>query len=68
MFGLLLTELCRSDGMEGNILESRSVGLEDGILLPLLLVLLFSSNEGVTLVGLRIFLSVLSRIRAHNSS
>ena len=61
LFGLLLAELCRSDGVEGNILESRSVGLEDVVLLPLLLVLLLRCNESVTLVGLRIVSSVLSK-------
>ena len=62
LFGLLLTKLCRGDGVEGNILESRSVGLEDVVLLPLLLVLLLGSNESITLVGLRIHSSVLSKI------
>ena len=38
--------------MEGDILERRSVRLEDSVLLPLLLVLLLGSDEGVTLVGL----------------
>ena len=72
LFGLLLAELCRSDGVEGNILESRSVGLEDVVLLPLLLVLLLGSDESITLVGLRIRWSVLSKTGrglsvAHNS-
>lgn len=49
--------------MEGNILEGRGVGLEDVVLLPLLLVLLLGSNEGVTLVGLRIGVSVLNKVR-----
>lgn len=62
MFGLLLAELGRSDGVERNILESRSIGLEDVVLLPLLLVLLLGSNEGVTLVRLRNVSSVLSKI------
>lgn len=62
LFGLLLAELGRSDRVERNILESRSIGLEDVVLLPLLLVLLLGSNEGVTLVRLRNVSSVLSKI------
>jgi hypothetical protein len=49
-------------------LEGGSVGLEDVVLLPLLLILLLGSNESVTLVGLRICLSVLSKVRPQHSS
>jgi hypothetical protein len=49
--------------VERNILKGRGVGLEDVVLLPLLLVLLFGSNEGVTLVGLRIGVLVLDKVR-----
>jgi hypothetical protein len=63
LLGLLVAELCRCDRVEGNILEGRGVGLEDVVLLPLLLVLLLGSNEGVTLVGLRIGVSVLNKVR-----
>ena len=45
--------------MEGDIFERRCVLLEDAILFPLLLVLLLTSDEGVTLVGLHKQLLVL---------
>jgi hypothetical protein len=49
--------------VEGDLFERRCVLLEDAILLPLLLVLLLTSDEGITLVGLRNGLLVLVKYR-----
>lgn len=51
-------KLIRRGGFEGLFLERRSIGLEDAILLPLLLVLLFSRSESISLFSIFQFQSL----------
>jgi hypothetical protein len=58
--GLLLTQLGGGDGVEGDLVGRGSIGLEDTVLLPFLLILLFDSNQRVSLLSLLVVRIVIS--------
>jgi hypothetical protein len=58
-FGVLLAQLGGRDGVKRDLGYRGSIGLEDPVFFPFLLVLLLNRDEGISLVGLEVKGSVM---------